>query len=293
MTNELRYCEKCHLTMNSDTNFYLSNNLEKYPEGRLNICKKCATMHIDNWDPNTYLWLLQEMDIPYIPQEWNKLLASYGRDRDKCTGSTILGRYAAKMRLKQWKDYRWKDNDFIQRLEEDKVISAMLRQGYSTAQIEEQTRNLPGSFDFAEEGYTQPPDPPPKEEEPKPKEEEDYFAQQSGVEEIQVDLTDEDKTYLCLKWGRTYKPNEWVSLEQLYKEMVESYEIQTAGDINTLKLACKTSLKANQLLDMGDVPSYNVALKLFELPKHLKRQSANNLIFYFWMKSFNDYPILE
>jgi hypothetical protein len=35
--------------------------------------------------------------------------------------------------------------------------------------------------------------------------------------------------------------------------MMASYDIQTAGDINTLKLACKSSLKANQLLDLGDI----------------------------------------
>ena len=44
-------------------------------------------------------------------------------------------------------------------------------------------------------------------------------------EEIQNDLTDEDKTYLRLKWGKTYKPEEWVRLEQLYEEMMSSYDI--------------------------------------------------------------------
>jgi hypothetical protein len=34
---------------------------------------------------------------------------------------------------------------------------------------------------------------------------------------------------------------------------MESYDIQSAGHIDTLKMICKTSLKANQLLDMGDV----------------------------------------
>lgn len=80
---------------------------------------------------------------------------------------------------------------------------------------------------------------------------EDYFAQISGADE-DIDLTDEDRTYLRLKWGRTYKPTEWVQLEQLYNDMMESYDIQTAGHIDTLKLVCKTSLKANQLLDIGD-----------------------------------------
>jgi hypothetical protein len=74
---------------------------------------------------------------------------------------------------------------------------------------------------------------------------EDYFAEQSGTEEIDYDLTDEDRTYLRLKWGKTYKPEEWIRLEQLYEEMMASYDIQGAGHIDTLKLVCKTSLKAN------------------------------------------------
>jgi len=61
---------------------------------------------------------------------------------------------------------------------------------------------------------------------------------------------------LRLKWGKSYKPDEWVTLEKLYNEMMESYDIQSAGHIDTLKLICKTSLKANQLIDIGDVEGF-------------------------------------
>jgi hypothetical protein len=30
---------------------------------------------------------------------------------------------------------------------------------------------------------------------------------------------------LRMKWGKTYKPEEWVQLEKLYNEMTESYDI--------------------------------------------------------------------
>ena len=66
------YCEKCNKTMD-ETQFYGSNNLEKYPEGKLRQCKKCISMHVDNFNPDTYLWILQECDVPYVPNEWNKL----------------------------------------------------------------------------------------------------------------------------------------------------------------------------------------------------------------------------
>jgi len=71
--------------------------------------------------------------------------------------------------------------------------------------------------------------------------------------DLELDLTQEDLTYLRLKWGRNYRPFEYVQLEQLYNDMMASYDIQTAGHIDTLKMICKTSLKANQLLDLGDV----------------------------------------
>ena len=76
------------------TQFYTSNNLDKYPnDGKLPKCKKCITMHVDNWNPDTYLWILQECDVPYIPEQWNQLMGKFAKDRTKVTGMTILGRY--------------------------------------------------------------------------------------------------------------------------------------------------------------------------------------------------------
>ena len=72
-SKEQFYCKKCNRTMGQDQ-FYGSNNAEKYPEGKLETCKKCTTLHVNNWDPETYLWILQECDVPYVPDEWNKLL---------------------------------------------------------------------------------------------------------------------------------------------------------------------------------------------------------------------------
>jgi hypothetical protein len=54
---DVRYCEKCGKTLKL-TEFYKSNNKEKYPESYLNQCKKCLTMHVDNWNPDTYMWIL-------------------------------------------------------------------------------------------------------------------------------------------------------------------------------------------------------------------------------------------
>lgn len=260
---EQRYCERCKKTLKID-NFYTSKNFEKYPDdGKLNICKQCITAHVNNWDPETYLWILQEIDIPYIPDEWNKLLATYGKEREKLTGTTILGRYISKMKLKQWKDYRWKDNDFIQELALNKLEQAMKHQGYDAQEIAKVVNS--NTFAMPQAPLDIPPPQVLEESTTEPEAADDYFDSLSpGTDETEEELTDEDRIYLRLKWGKTYKPAEWIQLEQLYSDMMESYDIQAAGDINTLKIVCKCSLKANQLLDLGDVEGAQKLTKMYE-----------------------------
>ena len=253
---ETLYCEKCNRTQSSDQ-FYGSNNLEKYPEGKLHQCKKCISMHVDNFNPDTYMWILQECDVPFIPDEWNKLLANYGRDRSKLTGMTILGRYLSKMKLKQHKDYRWKDTEFLQELANNKMEQTMKRQGYEAAEIA--TAIMQASVPIPQGEIQQPI----YNDNPfLATGNEDYFG--SPEDDTDMDLTEEDKRYLRLKWGKTYKPEEWVRLEQLYEEMMASYDIQGAGHIDTLKLVCKTSLKANQLIDIGDIEGFQKMQKAYD-----------------------------
>jgi hypothetical protein len=166
-------------------------------------------MHVDNFNPDTYLWILQECDVPYVPEEWNKLLATYGKDRSRLTGATILGRYLSKMKLKQFRDYRWKDTEFLQEVNNKKIEETMKRQGYEAAEIAQAiaTATLPvPTAPLQEPVY--------KEENPfLASGDEDYFGEMSGADAFDDDLTEEDRTYLRLKWGKTYKPEEWIKLE--------------------------------------------------------------------------------
>ena len=269
------YCQKCNRTMSAE-NFYKSNNLEKYPDGKFNICKKCMTMHVDNWNPDTYMWIIQEADVPYVADEWNKLMLKYAQDKSKVTGATIIGRYLGKMALKQYRDFRWKDTAFLQEEANRKIEETMKRQGYdaqdianainkATFEIPEKPLEEPTFTGVPNNPYMAAP-------------QEDYFAQiNGGDDDFQDDLTEEDKIYLRLKWGKAYKPEEWVRLEQLYEEMMASYDIQGAGHIDTLKLLCKTSLKANQLIDIGDVEGFQKMSKVYDsLMKSGKFTAAQN-----------------
>jgi hypothetical protein len=268
------FCEKCHRTLRTDE-FYGSNNLEKYPNGKLSQCKKCITMHVDNWVPNSYLWILQECDVPYVPEEWYKLIEKYGKDKAKVTGMTILGRYLSKMKLKQYGDYRWKDTEFLQELQNHKTEEAMKAQGYSAAEIAQVVNEQ--RIIIPEGGFTEPQYvPTPTISAPSA---DDYFMEQAGVEEIDLvgDLTEEDRKYLLMKWGKSYKPEEWIRLEQFYQEMMQSYDVQGAGHEDTLKLVCKTSLKANQLLDIGDIDGAQKMIKMYDgLMKSGKFTAAQN-----------------
>lgn len=287
------YCEKCKRTM-SEKEFYRSKNLEKYPQdGLMNQCKKCMTMFIDNWDPNTFLWILQEADIPYVPEEWQKTMENFVKDGKSPTGSAVMGRYLSRMKLKKWKDYRWKDNDFLRDLRNEQIKTNMRDQGYDDNEI---------ALAVAQSSYEVPAEAPvpfasmptrdaapvglpngglvPNIPKPEPVYENDNFdidVAPLDIPEMDLGLTEEDITYLRLKWGKTYRQEEWVALEQLYKEMMESYDIQSAGDINTLKLACKSSLKANQLMDLGDIDGAQKATKMYDsLMKSGKWTAAQN-----------------
>lgn len=255
-----RYCTKCRSTKNED-NFYKSNNLEKYPEGFLNQCKDCITMHVDNWEPETFMWILQECDVPYVPDQWNQLLSRYGKDPSSVKGTTIIGRYLSAMKLNQFKKFRWADTKFLQDKANHEKEEAMLRQGFSAAEIAESIEK--GSFPIPNKPLVEPDYQTDNKENYN-----DYFDTISDTPEdnsIVDSLTDEDKLYLRMKWGKAYKPDEWVQLEKLYTDMMQSYDIQGAGHEDTLKLVCKTSLKSNQLLDMGDVEGAQKMIKMYDM----------------------------
>lgn len=250
-----------------DTQFYTSKNIEKYPpDGKMDVCKKCLTMHVDNWNPETYKWILQEIDVPYIKEEWNGLLERYGKDPKKVTGLTIIGRYLSKMKLKQWNKYTWADTEALEKDSTEKKVLNMKAQGFTEDEIQEQlaidrTPPKPKELEDVQAPVGTP-------EYQDPEEEEDDFSDQ---------LTEEDKLMLRLKWGRGYSWEERVQMEQLYKDMMSSYDIQGAGHKDTLIMVCKTSLKANQLIDAGDIDGFQKMQKAYDsLMKSGKFTAAQN-----------------
>lgn len=272
-------CQKCGKTMD-EGQFYT------YKDGRkTELCKKCLTMHIDNFDPKTYVWLLEKMDVPYVPEEWNVLRDKAFAKNPNLNGMSVFGKYLSKMKLKQWKDFGWVDTERLQALnaekrqaqaEESAELDEMYREQLESGAISEaEYKTMTSSFSQNERnaavGSAQPflgNDNP---------YDETQFLDESELTDFGATLTQEDKLYLAMKWGRLYKPNEWVELERMYTKMTQSFDIQDADSEATLILLCKTNLKQNQAIDCGDIEGYQKLSKVSEsLRKTAKFTAAQN-----------------
>lgn len=87
----------------------------------------------------------------------------------------------------------------------------MAGEGYSAAEISAAVEKA--TFSFTPDLLAPPPAPQYSQYEVAPpprREEEDYFAQQSQLTAEELGLTDDDVTYLRIKWGKQYKPEEWI-----------------------------------------------------------------------------------
>ena len=273
-----KICEKCGKKM-VETQFY-----QKKDKTYFTLCKKCLTMHIDNFKPETFIWIIKEANFPYIEQEWNTLRdKAFAKDPIKMNGMSVIGKYFSKMRLGQWKEYNWDDTERLQKEYLDNKLKvqaereqyeAQIKADYEAGKISEAEYKTWVSAESQNNAYK-------------------YGASADAVgssnmynegnfiseEEVNpaADLTEDDKKALALKWGRLYTPNEWLLLEKDYQEMMHSFDIQDADTMNTLIFLCKTNLKANQAIDNGDIEGFQKLVKVAEtLRKTAKFTAAQN-----------------
>lgn len=275
-TKAMKYCPKCSRSMD-EGNFYQYRNGEK-----TELCKKCLTMHIDNFDPSTFLWLLEDMDVPYMKGEWDSLLErAYAKDPDGLNGMSVFGKYIGKMKLNQYKNLRWADTERLAREREKKEAAAMKNYEEQSAKLKEQLdqgeiseaqyRTLLKAQDQEGQRMVASLAPPPQQFQ------ESQFLSEDEIPDPGAMLTQEDKLKLAIKWGRLYKPAEWVELEKNYDEMMDSFDIRDADTMNTLVLLCKTNLKMNQAIDSGDFEGYQKLSRVYDaMRKSAKFTAAQN-----------------
>ncbi len=237
-----------------ESQFYSSRNLEKYPDGKLNLCKKCLTAHIDNWDPETVKPLLEEVYVPWVPDKWFSILNKAVESGKRITSLTVFGNYLREMNLTQWNDYTWADNDKVQEEINKEKATAMRMAGMSEETIKEELQKIDivdkseAKFGIEEEknadnvnlAVVQEPDP------------------------LMDELSEEDKIYLRNKWGGTYRADEWIKMEGFYEEMCQSYDIRTPAHKDYLLLICKTSLKLHNLLNQNDIEGFQKMSRVYD-----------------------------
>ena len=279
-TEEKIKCQKCGKLL-KPINFYTYKNGDK-----TEMCKGCLTMHVDNFNPDTFLWLLEKLDVPYIPTEWNVLRdRAYAKDPFKMNGLSVFGKYLSKMKLNQWKAYGWADTEQLSAESAEKAAQsaeleaqreALVQEQYERGEINEAeyktlmsvpTQNSKLATQAAQLYDLEAQNP----------FNEDKFMAEEDLPDPAAELTDEDKIFLAMKWGRLYSPQEWVALEQKYAEMADCFDIQDSDTISTLKLICKTDLKMNQALDSGDIDGFQKLSKVSEsLRKSAKFTAQQN-----------------
>lgn len=272
-----RYCSKCRRTMSS-LNFYTLKDGTKSE-----MCKSCETMHVNNFDPETFTWLLEKYDVPYVPSEWNVLRdRAYQKDPYKMNGMSVFGKYLSKMKLKQWKKYSYADTAALQAQAEEKAKMygqpqeiteqkiAQMKEAYEKGEISEAQYQ---TYVEQERPEVLPPRGDPITGSFYP--ENDNPFEQVALPDPGADLTEEDKIYLATKWGRLYSAADWVFLEKTWEDYNRSFDLHNADLINGTKQLCKLELKGNQALDTGDIESYSkIARASDSLRKSLKFTEA-------------------
>lgn len=301
-------CQKCGRPQWDQQYYFMKKDGTRYP-----ICKDCITANIDNRDPNTFLWILKEFDVPYVETLWNQIFnKQYMKDPAKFNGKSVLGMYLRSMRVSQYKDYGFEDTGKFKDNRDKAAEEISKKTGMTVEEYEEDLRKklMNGEISQAEYNTLSPTKSvfmrddsvvthptkftviePPKENVPQTTNM--SIANGSSFEtvpsthqlqptmttnpalgpipdvvgvnesKIQSELTPDDIQYLSLKWGIHYKPSEWVALEDLFQKYAAEYDLSIDRE-QVLKNICRTSLKMDQALDVGDIKSYRDLAAVFE-----------------------------
>lgn len=247
------FCPCCRKTLDVK-NFFKTNRIDKHPSGYLPECKTCVSMTIDDTDPSTFLSLLKEIDIPYMPTVWRELVVK----KDPKAGS-IIGKYVSKARLNQYKRYRWADTQSLVDKETDSLLEALRQTSENESEAEKQVEAIINFTDIPSQKS--------------PMNVDDGPSMSAGMYQL-IGLTPETSKYhltqkeideLKVTWGRDYSEDDYMALEQQFHDMQSSYVINDPIAISNAKIICKMTLKMNKFLDIDDVESVSKISRQLDL----------------------------
>ena len=278
-------CTKCGRRL-KETEFYKMKTGE-----RCDLCKDCLCQYIDNRKPETFLWIIEMFDVPYIERKWIQLTNNqYKKDPGKFGPKSVLGLYLRTMNMTQYAQYTFEDSDHlenanaaaapVQEIEVDEEYETKLRQRLENGEITEQQYNTLTKTNRMQESFnkTEVFLPELLERENQIQEEEEKPTPSYHINESYWtdQLSDEDINYLMLKWGTVYTPQEWITMETMWNKYSNEYELNVDRE-EVLKKMCKTSLKMDEALDIGDVTGYkNLAAVFDQLRKSGKFTEMQN-----------------
>lgn len=283
-------CIKCGKTK-KETLFFKMKSGE-----RCDWCKDCLTIHIDNRKPDTFKWILEMFDVPYIESVWvEQTNRQFQKNPGKFGPASVIGQYIRTMNMAQYADYHYTDSDQINNRERlaaqgiqqakdiDPDYEENLRKKYEAGEITKaayETLSLGNAGphlneEIPDHTYT--------------------YEDENGEEVLKVDvpefrkdiqtdyenkiideLTDADMQYLLVKWGITYTPTEWVKLENTYQKYAAEYELNVDREESLIQI-CKVHLKMDKALDVEDYQGYQKLATVYEqLRKSAKFTEAQN-----------------
>ena len=275
MDEDKKICSKCGKKKRL-TDFFKTKDGERH-----DMCKACLTMHIDNFKPDTYLWILKQFDMPYIEDLWNKLRNDSLVKNPRTFGpGSVIGTYIRMMNMSQYKELCYADTDTINEKNAREKEAARALQEQNMRANNDHLQHLLDEGEITEAEFNT-----------LSISEEDIQEEQrtihvpiaennplASVDEstIKKELGEEDLKYLLLKWGTLYKPSELVKMEELYCKYEAENELSPDRE-DALKKICKTSLKMDQALDVGDVQAYkNLSVVYDQLRRSSKFTEAQN-----------------
>ena len=247
------FCQCCRKTLD-EKNFFKTSRIDKHPSGFLPECKTCVAMTIDDTDPSTFLPILKEINVPYIPSAWRELLIK----KDPKSPS-IIGKYVSKMRLNQYKRYSWADSEELTKKETEALLEAVRQKTDNESEAQSEVDNMLNFTDIPSQKT--------------PMNVDDGPSMSAGMYQL-IGLTPETSKYhltqkeideLKVTWGRDYSEDDYMALEQQFHDMQSSYVINDPIAISNAKIICKMTLKMNKFLDIDDVESVSKISRQLDL----------------------------
>lgn len=337
-------CDTCGRSLAGDE-FMTGRDRQK-----ITTCTTCLTANVDNTRPETFLPILERLDVPYVQDLWiDQAKRQYCKNPEGFGPRSVLGLYVRTMKMAQYRNFGYADSDKANEMLKSKRISkATLVEAKEKAAEEKPSlptdylkevasKEVPQESETVSKyrrvaaknedsakvtigGVTAPQidlmgeiemdlnaesmlDPSQrtltntimetaraaKHSRPsgsKPSVAEKIVksnpfaaspeAQMDREKSILIDLTREDVKMLTLKWGDTYRPSEWVKMEETYRKYADEYEMNVDRE-NTLRQICKISLKLDQAIDEGNfADAQKLQSMLDQLRKSGKFTEAQN-----------------